>query len=303
MADRQGIDTMSTGCDAPDRRALLANRFQSLQAFEEVVKVDYYFDEPNAPDPTAVDSEVRLAYCLKGQALTSVLKSGISQKDVFKARDGGLAKRMTLLLRSPYTVANRNELHKIYLLARRMPHIYGEGDVAFFDMAEMTVEHINTSELAFTHPRDNGEKGYLNTFNHVIAQAMISSCFSEKLADAVADLHELHNMVELTHGHFKPEQLVNPNQNPVDNYVDMINNEWGQEIGKRLKRKYAITTQTQWTPILLSDYLNDIQSEMSWAYEIGLRPFRPTEERLIRFATKLNIILQGASLNMERGTI
>ena len=109
------------------------------------------------------------------------------------------------------------------------------------------------------------EKGYLNTFNHITAQAFMTSIFSERLADFIADVHELYNMPELITGDFTEQQLADFENGPVDNYVDMINNEWGQELGKVLGKKYGIDRHTIWTPQLLRDYLNDIQLYHSWA--------------------------------------
>ena len=68
------------------------------------------------------------------------------------------------------------------------------------------------------------EKGYLNTFNHITAQAFMTSIFSERLADFIADVHELYNMPELITGDFTEQQLADFENGPVDNYVDMINN-------------------------------------------------------------------------------
>ena len=79
----------------------------------------------------------------------------------------------------------------------------------------------------------------------------------------------------------------------MDNYVDLINNEWGQELGKQLKEKYNIDRETNWTPELLANYLNDLQSYYSWAFQIGFEPFRPEDDVVRRFSDKINIVMQG----------
>ncbi len=57
------------------------------------------------------------------------------------------------------------------------------------------------------------------------------------MADYIADLHERHHLPELTTlGKFTSAQLNDFNNSPLDNYVDMINNEWGQELGKFQKQ-------------------------------------------------------------------
>jgi len=138
---------------------------------------------------------------------------------------------------------------------------------------------------------DLSEKGYLNTFNHVTAQAFMTSIFSEELADFIADVHERHNLPELISGNFSEAQLTDLDNGPVDNYIDLINNEWGQELGKSLREKYNISTKTRWTPELLAAYLNDIQRYYSWTFQIGFRPFKPADEMVKHFTNKINKVL------------
>lgn len=270
--------------------ALLATRISSLAEFKTIVDVEYFADS-SADSAGDGASLVRLLHCSNGHMVTSILESGLSQDDVMNVKKGGFLDRLNLALRAPYAVANRADLERVYILARRVPLSFGEGDPAFYDLAETSVAHINTADLAFNYVKDTSEKGYINSFNHITAQAFISSIFSEELADFVADLHERKNMRELTTGKFTEDQLSNPEDNPVDNYVDMINNEWGQELGKQLKEKYHISRTTWWTPALLADYLNDIQSYYSWAFQIGFKPFRPADELVVRFSTKINVVM------------
>jgi hypothetical protein len=148
--------------------------------------------------------------------------------------------------------------------------LFGEGDVAFFNLAQAMVRNINTPDIAFKYPKDTTEKGYLNTFNHMTAQAFITSCFSVELADFIGDAHERYYHPDLINGKFAKKEVSDLGEGPVDNYVDIINNEWGQEVGKELKQKYHISRETYWTPELLANYLNDMQSYYQWALQIGL---------------------------------
>ena len=99
-------------------------------------------------------------------------------------------------------------------------------------------------------------------------------------------------MPELITGIFTEKQLADITDGPVDNYIDMINNEWGQELGKELCLKYHISRLTYWTPELLADYLNDMQSYHSWAFQIGFKPYRATDDMVIRFANKINKVIR-----------
>ena len=143
------------------------------------------------------------------------------------------------------------------------------------------------SDGTYLTERDSSEKGYLNTFNHITAQAFITSIYSKEMADFVADVHERKNMPELIYGNFTSDQLLNLDNNPVDNYVDLINNELGQTLGDLLRKKYNITYETEWTAELLVNYLNDIQLYYSRSFGIGMEPFRSQDEVVSKIIKKL----------------
>jgi hypothetical protein len=277
-------------------KALLASRFASLQDFQSVVNIKYSTDRTGSDSTNLRNSRVVLSYHSQGQEVISILNSGLSQAEISKAKEGDVWDGVGLVFRSPYAIRNRAALTKIFILARRRPHSFGEGDVAFFDLAEACVNSINTSNIAYLTAKDSSEKGYLNSFNHITAQAFITSLFTEEIADFIADVHERKSMPELTTGKFSIAQLTDSNNYPVDNYVDMVNNELGQELGKRLSVKYNIKEDTKWTPELLADYMNDIQVYYRWAFGIGMRPFKAEDDLLIRFAHKINSVLGGIAL-------
>jgi len=284
------VDTTSYGLV---RGALLGSRFKSLKELKSVIQIEYFNDNTDTDITIHKNSLVCVRDCSNGKEMVSVLESGISQGDFVKARDGDIWDQLHLLINSPYAMAHRGEFSKVYLLARRRADLFGEGDPAFFDLAEAAVKNINTPDLAFITARDSTEKGYLNSFNHITAQAFITSCFSERFANFVGDAHERYFHPELITGKFSEEEVKDLDEGPVDNYVDLINNEWGQELGKVLKEKYNISAATYWTPELLANYLNDLQSYYSWAFQIGLKPVRPEDEMIVRFSKKLNLVIMG----------
>ena len=227
--------------------------------------------------------------------MVSTLEPGVNETDFLNARKSKLWGRLQLLFLSPYTILNKNDLERIEILSRRRDHIFGEGDVAFYDIAETMVRHMSEEDVLCMSCEELSEKGYLNTFNHVVAQTFMTTIFTETLADFVGDVHERSRLPELVTGKFSKEQLEDINDGAVDNYLDMINNEAGQELGKILRDRYHITRDTYWTPELLADYLNDIQSYHSWAFQIGFTPFRPTDEIVVRFANKINRVKEDIS--------
>ncbi len=279
-------------------QGLLASRFNSMDDLKSVIDIEY-IDTGTAFDSIRHHhSKVRLIHCSKGRHIVSELEPDIHQGDISEARNGDSWTRLGLLLRSPYAIRSRVDLQRIYLLARRRPDLFGESDPAFYDLALTAARNINTKDLAYKVPRDSSEKGYINSFNHIAAQAFITTCFSEELADFVADMHERFAMPALLSGEFTTRQLQDLVNGPIDNYVDIINNEWGQELGKQLAAKYKIDRATKWTPQLLADYINDLHHHYMWAFQIGIAPVTPEDAVVIRFAAKMNTVLKTMQMEM-----
>ena len=274
-------------------RALLTTRFSSLDELKNKIRMDYFGNTIHGDTSGIATSKVRLTYDNNGDKLVSELALGVDQGDIMDVKEGSYWDQIQFIFKSPFAVRNRTELSKIYILARRSYHIFGEGDVAFYDLAEGSAKNISTADLAYQTYRDSLEKGYINTFNHVTAQAIITTFFSKELADFMADVHELHHMPELTTGRFTPEQLRDSINNPLDNYVDLINNEIGQKIGVQLREKYQLGPESHTTPEVLANYLNDLQSYYMWALRIGMQPFKPTDDLIIRFSDKMNAVFDG----------
>ena len=267
----------------PANGALLLTQFKSLEELEKVIDIEYdrRFGKP----------VVTMTHEWRGTEVKSELKTGVDQSIFYDARTRGLLFRIGVVLKCPRALLYKNDLVRTELLARWRPAMFGEGDLAFYDIAQQMVFNIDDADIDMIPPEDLSEKGYLNTFNHVTAQAMITTIFSEDLADFISDLHERYAMPELITGVFSQKQLDDLETGPTDNYVDIINNEWGQELGKYLREKYKITKATTWTPELLCNYLNDIQNYYSWTFGIGFVPFRPTDRLIIHYSAKLNGVL------------
>jgi len=262
---------------------LLTTRFNSFEELKKEIQIEYSKDRK---------SWVRLTQVNNDQKIISILEQGIKESDVVKIRDGGLLGKVKLIFTSPYFVIHRNDILRFYMMSRRRNRIFGGGDVAFYDIAEQMMKNINVVDLGKIPEKDLSEKGYINTFNHVNSQALASAIFSEELTDFIADTHERSHMFELVSGIFSKEQLNDIKNGPVDNYVDIINNEWGQELGKLLKKKYRIERETVWTPELLINCLNDLQSYYSWVFQIGFEPFKTSDETVIRFSKKINRVMK-----------
>lgn len=291
-------DTVSPPAEAiysTVKGALLGTRFTSFDELKSVIQIEYVNDNAATDSTIHKKAKVCIKHCSNGKEVISVLQYGVSQGDIADAKAGGFLDRLSIIFQSPYAVMNRKDLERVYLLARVRPGLFGEGDVAFFNLAQTMVRNINTTDLAFKNAKDSTEKGYLNTFNHITAQAFITTCFSERLADFVGDTHERYHHPELIIGKFSSKEINDLAEGPVDNYVDIINNEWGQEVGKQLRKKLHISRKTNWTPALVADYLNAMQDYYSYAFQVGFKPFQPGDEQVIKFSKKMTVVLNSES--------
>ena len=285
------LDTELADCDTsvPEfdkkygRGALLLSRFSSFDELREVISIEY-----SKFDNAGVSQQVVLRHCSDKREVASVLHTGVNERNFHDAIAGTIWDKAMVGLRSPFAFVYRQDLRKVEELARRKHHIYGESDVAFYDIAQTTVLNIIDEDQTKLSEHELSEKGYLNTFNHITAQALITTLYSERTADFVADVHERYYMPSLISGDFSEASILDLDMGPVDNYIDVVNNEWGQELGKELKSKYGITRQTLWTPKLLADYLNEMQNYYSRAFEVGFAPFRPSDELVLKFVDKVN---------------
>jgi len=267
--------------------ALLSTRFKSFEELKKVIHIEYFYPESKSGKKPLV----RISHRSGNRQVCSIIYSDVDENDIKAAKAGSLFKKIGLGLQAPYIVFNKDDMMRVFLLGRRIGKKFGEGDVAFYDFAETMMLHIDEKRAMNFHDKDFSEKGFINTFNHINAQAFMTSIFSETLADFIADAHERGHMPELITGAFSKEQIEDLHKGPLDNYVDVVNNEWGQELGKSLKKKYNISRATYWTPELLTNYLNDIQIYYGWAFQISFEPFKSSDEKVIRYATKINRVL------------
>lgn len=269
-------------------KALLATNYKSLSELNKILQFQYGAKTKNKD---TLKSYVNVSYQFRNTSVNSYLESGIDQNQIIQTKESNFYKKLEFTIKYPSQVRHRKDYAKIYEIARRLEYKYGVGDVAFYDLALASVSKIKGSKIVNIPHKNFGEKGYINSINHITAQALITAIFSEKHADFIADVHERLNMPELTTGKFLKHQLKDTNNFPVDNYVDLINNEIGQELGNQLKKRYNISTQTYWTPNLLVSVLNDIQTYYSWSFKLNFGSFNYKEPLITNFCQKLNTVL------------
>ncbi|WP_235295626.1 hypothetical protein [Portibacter marinus] len=259
----------------------MTTRFDSFEEFKKEVKIEYY-ERPR--------SCVELIQRYKDRELVSKLCEGLKESEITDANNGSILDKLSLMVKSPYFIANRYDMLKIWLLARNRPYYFGNGDIAFYNVAVAMQDNIRKETIKDLQTEDFSEKGYINTFNHVISQAFMTALYGEKLADFIADTHERNKLPELITGEFSETQINDLDEGPLDNYIDVINNKWGQELGKMLRIKYGINRYTIWDQKLLVSFLNDLQSYFMWSLDIQMKAFSEQDPLVYKFATKINKI-------------
>ncbi|MDG1725018.1 MAG: hypothetical protein P8I11_04955 [Bacteroidia bacterium] len=280
-----GCDHNSTNIQKPICKALLATDFNSMYELKSVVNLNYVNQSNDSCKGT-----VQISYTNKGQTIYTEFSDGVSEGDIVKAHKGSILDKILLALKAPYAVKIRNELSKIFMLSRRRPTIFGENDVAFYDLAQASMRNVTVTKNSFKTLRDSLEKGYINTFNHITAQALITAIYNEDIAHFIASVHERFHMPHLVSGKFSIIDLTDTVNYPVDNYIDIINNEIGQELGKYLKHKYNINQKTKWTADFTCKFLNEIQDYYAESFDIQIKSYKNNDRLIMRFSKKIEAI-------------
>lgn len=280
-----GCDHNSTNIQKPICKALLATDFNSMCELKSVVNLNYVNQSNDSCKGT-----VQISYTNKGQTIYTEFSDGVSEEDIVKAHKGSILDKILLALKAPYAVKIRNELSKIFMLSRRRPTIFGENDVAFYDLAQASMRNVTVTKKSFKTLRDSLEKGYINTFNHITAQALITAIYNEDVAHFIASVHERFHMPHLVSGKFSIIDLTDTVNYPVDNYIDIINNEIGQELGKYLKHKYTINQKTIWTADFTCKFLNEIQDYYAESFDIQIESYKNNDHLIMLFSKKIEAI-------------
>jgi hypothetical protein len=97
-------------------------------------------------------------------------------------------------------------------------------------------------------------------------------------------------MPHLVSGKFSTIDLIDTVNYPVDNYIDIVNNEIGQELGKYLKHKYTINKNTEWTTDFTCKFLNEIHDYYAESFDIQIKPYKINDRIIRRFSKKIEAI-------------
>jgi len=289
-----GLKNSTSPICFPNAAPLLASSFNGTKAFTDKVLIEYISQNSETKGIHRYGA-ISLFYVSNGDSILTHLKRGVSQNDIIKIRDGSMIDKLSFSLHKPKVVSSRVDLNKIYKLARRRPTLFGEGDVAFYDLAEMMLNNMILEQNRNLNSKDFSELGFINTYNHIVAQALITIIYSDAIADSIACYHERIRSDEL----INPLDVMELSDVHIDNYVDMINNEIGQRLGIAISDFLFTQKYEEWNPKILAKVLNLIQSYFSRHFQISFKPFHPEDPQLIKFAHKINIVNAGVPIVLD----
>jgi len=143
---------------------LIGTRYDSFDALKEDITISY----------SKSGTQVQVIHSNNDKSVLSVLKKNISSDDLVAAQKGGFRKKAEVLFKSPLIVLFRKDIVRVRTLSRWTGWIFGEGDKCFYDLATAMTQNIIKEDIEIIKPRDFEEKGYLNSFNHLTAQAFLT---------------------------------------------------------------------------------------------------------------------------------
>ena len=143
----------------------------------------------------------------------------------------------------------------------------------------------DVSEELYKRTKNKGNGTLENTYLHVSGQALITMFFGQSFANFAGHLHE-RSQGSLITGQFSSQQDITQ---AIDNYADLINNKWGQELGKTISSKFNISKSTVWDNNLSANVLNAMQT--FYNEKMGKNfssDFKPNEKFVNDFTSFMN---------------
>ena len=267
------------------RKPLIASDYKSLNALKQEIeirniprtKVEIPRDDRGGPPMTVeVPARVVVGYPKAGLTeLNELSESTVTQAELKAAKAGGFLDKAALGLSHPELIWYRSDLEAIEKLSFVKKNTSGSA-----------IGHVSDAMLTHVKPATKSKaatEGRPNMLLHVFGQAVITTLFGRGAADLAGDIHE-RDMASLISGTITPAE----EKGAIDNYADMINNVYGQQLGAQLASSLGVGGGTTWDPALTTQYVNAAQAwiagEMGWK----MSDFKDTDPVIVKFTALLN---------------
>jgi RHS repeat-associated protein len=277
MAFANSPVTMS---DPDGRKPLIANNYKDLAALKKAVDIKY------TPAGTFTSAEVSVTDKAKKSKGTNTLsESNVGQAAIVKAaRSTDWAEQGAFALSNPTAVYHKNALEgieKLSFVAKNTP------GTALGKISDAMYPHIAKSPTGPTYVVGGKTVAMSGTTKnmllHVFGQAVITTIYGRSSADFAGDAHE-RDTPGLISGTIAPAD----ERKAIDDYTDMVNNLYGQDIGERVGKKLGVSSSTVWTPALTAKYVNAVQAEIASEMGWKMTPFSAKDPEIVKFSALLN---------------
>jgi RHS repeat-associated protein len=268
------------GMTDPDgHKPKIANDYRDIAALKKSVDITYTPSGRFSYASVAVSDKAKA-----GIGTNTLSESNPGQAQLKKAAAGDWGDKLSFAVSNPGAALYRNDLEKIEKLAFVKKNSSG---TALGHIADEMVGHLATKPSGPTVMIGKDKVTMVdatkNMVLHVFGQAAITTLLGRGAADYAGDLHERDQPSLISGKIGKTEE-----RQAIDNYSDMVNNLYGQDIGERVGAKLGITSSTVWTPKLTAKYLNAVQDaiakEMGWK----MAPFSAGDAEVKKFTSLLN---------------
>lgn len=260
-------------------KPLLATDYSSLEDLKKDINIEYNEDK-------SVDLEL-----VSHPEINHKLTDGVGDKEIKdlknQASKASLLEKANIAFDHPQLAWYRNDLQAIETMSYRKKNI---AELGLYNIADAFRNDIESGASA----KELGDKGLVNTFNHTFGQSVITMLFGENVADLAGDIHE-RDQPALRTGEFKNSGDITQ---AIDNYVDIMNNQIGQDLGADFKKKFAASLHFGFTPEASAELLNEGRDFFAKSFNLkfGKEKYTAEDDLAKRFCIVLNEVKHGRKL-------
>jgi RHS repeat-associated protein len=269
-------NTPIAAVDLDGLEALVAKDYGTLESLKKSINIVYRGEDVE-------DASVSVTHTYLERSASNTLNNGIGDEELKRAANGDFDLQFETAKKYPMLILYKGSLQKKQSLSYRNKNNSG---TALYYVASAMVNNIKGS-LKENH---QGDRGLVNTFNHLGGQAIITMLYSRYSADFAGDIHE-RDQPSLRTGKIKKSEV----SQAIDNYVDLVNNSWGQKLGSKLAGNFRNNLHNGvWFDRDTSELLNEIQNYYSETFGYEFNEFTKDTPIVKQFTDLLNELKFGA---------
>lgn len=285
-------DTRSQGLtDSDSRKPLIATDYKSLRELKRELDITYSPAQfiPDNDGGIAMPAYVTISHPGGGINMANTLsESTIKQEELKRATNANPFYQALTATAHPEVGVFRSELDSIRMLSfvrhNRSGSAIGVISNSMFTRIRNKPPDTHRSyATAKGMAKISAHDAIRNMMLHVFGQAIITTLHGRVVADLAGDIHERDQDSLIT-----GKIAVTEEKDAVDNYTDLVNNLYGQELGEELRLTFDINRDTTWTPELVTSYLNAAQRYFHQHKGWRFQEFSKNDDEVKKFTSLLN---------------